>query len=68
MVEKNEVEEYLTGYQTAYSSRAEKMAEKLAAERGVDGNLYRDDSLEWILVSEKIQAEVQSTLQREIQR
>lgn len=68
LVEKDELEEYLTGYQTAYSGRAEKMAEKLAAERGVDDNLYREDSLEWILASEKIQEEVQSTLQREIQR
>lgn len=68
LVEKDELEEYLTGYQTAYSSRAEKMAEKLAAERGVDDKLYIEDSLEWILASEKIQEEVQSTLQREIQR
>lgn len=68
MVEKDELEEYLTGYQTAYSSRAEKMAEKLTAERGVDDKLYIEDSLEWILASEKIQEEVQSTLQREIQR
>lgn len=68
MVEKDELEEYLTGYQTAYSGRAEKMAEKLAAERGVDDKLYRADSLEWILASEKIQEEIQSTLQREIQQ
>ena len=46
MLEKNELDEYLTGYQAAYSNRAEKMAEKLAAERGVDDNLYKDDSLE----------------------
>lgn len=68
MLEKDELEEYLTRYQTAYSGRAEKMAEKLAAERGVDDKLYIEDSLEWILASEKIQEEVQSTLQREIQR
>ena len=68
MLEKNELDEYLTGYQAAYSNRAEKMAEKLAAERGVDDNLYKDDSLEWILAYEKIQEEVQSTLREEIQR
>ena len=68
MLEKNELDEYLTGYQIAYSNRAEKMAEKLAAERGVDDNLYKTDSLEWILAYEKIQEEVQSTLRKEIQR
>ena len=68
MLEKNELDEYLTGYQAAYSNRAEKMAEKLAAERDVDDNLYKDDSLEWILAYEKIQEEVQSTLREEIQR
>ena len=68
MLEKNELDEYLTGYQSAYSNRAEKMAEKLAAERGVDDNLYKDDSLEWILAYEKIQEEVQSILQKEIQQ
>ena len=68
MLEKNELDEYLTGYQSAYSNRAEKMAEKLAAERGVDDNLYKTDSLEWILAYEKIQEEVQSILQKEIQQ
>lgn len=68
MVEKNELEEYLKSYQAAYSGRAEKMAEKLATERGVDDNLYRDDSLEWILASEKIQEEVHATLEKEIQQ
>ena len=68
MVEKNELEEYLTGYQLAYSSRAEKMAEKMAAERGVDDNLYRVDSLAWILATEKIQEEVQLALKKEIQQ
>lgn len=68
MLEKNELDEYLTGYQSAYSNRAEKMAEKLAAERGVDDNLYKTDSLEWILAYEKIQEEVQSILRKEIQQ
>ena len=68
LVEKGELEEYLTGYQVAYSNRAEKMAEKLAKERGVNEELYKKDSLEWILETEKIQEEVQSALEKEIQR
>ena len=66
MVEKGDLEGYLTGYQTAYSNRAEKMAEKLAAERGVNEELYKEDSLEWILESEKIQEEVKAKLEIEI--
>lgn len=68
LVEEGELEEYLTGYQVAYSNRAEKMAEKLAKERGVNEELYKKDSLEWILETEKIQEEVQSALEKEIQR
>ena len=68
MIEQDELEEYLTGYQAAYSNRAEKMAERLAAERGVDDCLYENDSLEWILASEKIQEEVQLALEKEIQQ
>lgn len=68
LVEKGELEEYLTGYQVAYSNRAEKMAEKMAKERGVNEELYKKDSLEWILTTEKIQEEVQSALEKEIQR
>ena len=68
LLEEGELEEYLTSYQTAYSGRAEKMAEKLATERGVNEKLYENDSLEWILETEKIQEEVQSTLRKEIQR
>ena len=67
LVEKGELEEYLTGYQLAYSNRAEKMAEKLATERGVNAELYESDSLEWILATEKIQEEVHCTLAKEIQ-
>ena len=48
--------------------QAEKMAEKLAKERGVNEELYKKDSLEWILETEKIQEEVQSALEKEIQR
>ncbi len=68
LVEKGELEEYLTGYQDAYSNRAEKMAEKLAAERGVNAELYESDPLEWILATEKIQEEVHDTLEKEIQQ
>lgn len=68
LVEKGELEEYLTGYQLAYSNRAEKIAEKLAAERGVNAQLYENDSLEWILATEKIQEEVHDTLEKEIQQ
>jgi len=66
LLEKGELEEYLTSYQKAYSNRAEKMAEKLAAERGVNSELYESDPLEWILATEKIQEEVQSILKNEI--
>lgn len=68
LVEEGGLEEYLTGYQTAYSTRAEKMAEELAAERGVNEELYKRDSLEWILATEKIEEEVHNKLEREIQR
>ena len=40
---------------------------KLATERGVNAELYENDSLEWILATEKIQEEVQSILEKEIQ-
>ena len=68
MLEKGELENYLTGYQTAYSNRAEKMFEELSAERGLNDDLYKNDSLEWILESEKIQEEVRTKLAEEICR
>ena len=68
LLEKGELEEYLTSYQKAYSNRAEKMAEKLATERGVNAQLYESDPLEWILATEKIQEEVHDTLEKEIQQ
>ena len=49
-------------------NRAEKLAEKLAAERGVNEELYKNDSLDWILESEKIQEEVKAKLEVEICR
>ena len=66
LIEKGELENYLRGYQTAYSSRAEKMADELSVERGVNSELYKSDSLEWILESEKIQEEVKAKLAEEI--
>ena len=68
LLKKGELERYLTGYQTVYSNRAEKLAEKLATERGVNEELYKKDSLEWILESEKIQEEVKAKLEVEIYR
>ena len=68
LLEKGELEEYLTSYQKAYSNRAEKMAEKLATERGVNAELYENDLLEWILATEKIQEEVHDMLEKEIQQ
>ncbi len=66
LIEKGELENYLKGYQTAYSSRAEKMARELSAERGINDELYQEDSLEWILELEKIQEEVKAKLAEEI--
>ena len=68
LVEEGELEEYLTSYQKSYSNRAEEMAEKLAEERGVNSKLYESDPLEWILATEKIQEEVKSILEKEIQQ
>jgi len=66
LIEKGELKNYLTGYQTAYSGRAEKMAREFSEERGVNDELYQEDSLEWILESEKIQEEVKAKLSEEI--
>ena len=68
LVSSGELEDYLARYQEEYSARAEKMAEELASERGIDAQLYKRDSLKWILESKKIQEEVQSKLEKEIQR
>ena len=66
LIEKGELENYLQSYQIAYSSRAEKMAEELSAKRGVTLELFKMDSLEWILESEKVQEEVRAKLAEEI--
>ena len=68
LMETKELEKYLEGYQRLYSNRAEKLAEELSAERGVTEELYKNDPLEWILQSEKIQEDVRATLAEEIQK
>ena len=68
LVETKELEKYLEGYQRLYSNRAEKLAEELSAERGVTEELYKNDPLEWILQSEKIQEDVRVALAEEIQK
>ncbi|MBR6013455.1 MAG: TnpV protein [Selenomonadaceae bacterium] len=68
LIERGNLEEYLTNYQVVYSKRGDKMAEKLAEERGVTAELYRNDPLEWILRSEKIQEDVRAALSEEIQK
>lgn len=68
MLEKGEVEEYLTSYQKSYSQRAEKIFEELSAKYGVNVELYEKNKLEWILATEKIQEEVKEILKKEIQR
>ena len=52
--ESGELEEYLNGYQMAYSNHAEKLSKEMSEERGVNEELYKKDSLEWILETEKI--------------
>ena len=64
--EEGGLEEYLNGYQIAYSNRAEKMANEMASERGVNEKLYKQDALEWILATEKIQEEIRVILAEEI--
>ena len=68
LIERGKLEEYLTNYQVAYSNRAEKLAEELSEERGVTEKLYQNDSLEWILKSEKIQEDIRAKLAEEICR
>ena len=68
LVETKELEKYLEGYQRLYSNRAEKLAEELSGERGVTEELYKNDPLEWILQSEKIQEDVRVALAEEIQK
>ena len=52
---------------TSYSNSAEKMSKEMSAERGVNEELYKKDSLEWILKTEKIQEEIHEKLKNEIQ-
>ena len=68
MLEKGELEEYLTSYQKSYSQRAENIFEELSAKYGVNEELYEKNSLEWILETEKMQEEVKAILKKEIQK
>ena len=68
MLEKGELEEYLTSYQKSYSQRAEKIFEKLLLKRGISKELYKKNKLEWILETEKLQEEVKEILKEEIQK
>lgn len=68
LIETNELEKYLEGYQRLYSNRAEKLAEELSEERGVTEEFYQNDPLEWILESEKIQEDIRAKLAEEIQK
>ena len=62
-------EEFLKAHNPEmYKSLSEKLAEKLTAERGENEELYKNDSLEWILETEKIQEEVKAKLAEEICR
>ncbi len=68
MLEKGELEEYLTSYQKSYSKRAEKIFEELLLKRGISKELYEKDFLEWILETEKLEEEVKAILKKEIQK
>ena len=68
LIETGELEEYLKGYQEAYSTKASNLTEKLEEENGVNEELYKNDALEWILETEKIQEKVKETLEIEIQQ
>ena len=68
LIETGELEEYLKGYQEAYSTKASNLTEKLEEENGVNEELYKNDALEWILETEKIQEKVKETLEMEIQQ
>ena len=68
LISSGELENYLASVQEEYSARAERLANELARERGINPQLYKTDSLKWLLESEKIQEELQSRLEKEIQR
>ncbi|MBO4400408.1 MAG: TnpV protein [Selenomonadaceae bacterium] len=63
-----EREDYLESYQLAYSNRADRMARELAEARGVNDELYQQDSIRWLIESEKIQEEIKARLEKEIQQ
>ena len=63
-----ELEDYLESYQLAYSNRADRMAKEMAEARGVNDALYQQDSIRWLIESEKIQEEIKAKLEKEIQQ
>ena len=63
-----ELEDYLESYQLAYSNRADRMAKEMAEARGVNDALYQQDSIRWLIESEKIQEEIKARLEQEIQQ
>ena len=68
LLKNGELEDYLEGYQMAYSNRADRMAKVMAEERGVNDELYQQDSIRWLIESEKIQEEIKARLEKEIQQ
>ena len=58
LISNGELGDYLASVQEEYSARAEKMAEELARERGINAQLYKTDSLKWLLDSEKNQLKI----------
>ena len=62
-----ELENYLKVYQTEYSNKADKLSKKMSERRSVNEELYKKDSLEWILETAKIQEEIYEKLKNEIQ-
>ena len=68
LLKSGELEDYLEGYQIAYSNRADKIAKEMAEARGVNDELYQQDSIRWLIESEKIQEEIKAMLEKEIQQ
>ena len=68
LIRSGELEDYLEGYQIAYSNRADKIAKEMAEARGVNDELYQQDAIRWLIESEKIQEEVKTRLEKEIQQ
>lgn len=68
LMKSGELEDYLEGYQIAYANRADKIAKEMAEVRGVNDELYQQDSIRWLIESERIQEEIKARLEKEIQQ